>query len=158
MSIAIKTEFHDAIRKIPATALRLGYLDEKNAQWRIKDKQKQKDLIKGLSIELIDSDINFHAAQKGVDMKIGLDIATLTLKNHVDKIVLIAGDSDFVPAAKLARIEGVSFTLDAMYKTIRSDLSEHIDYLRTRLPKDRESFLNSKHWYADNSENNTPIY
>ena len=38
-------------------------------------------------------------------MKLGLDIATLTLKKQVNKIVLISGDSDFVPAAKLARAE-----------------------------------------------------
>ena len=49
--------------------------------------------------------------QKGVDMKIGLDIASLSYKKLVDQIVLISGDSDFVPAAKLARLEGIDFTL-----------------------------------------------
>lgn len=36
-------------------------------------------------------------------MKIGLDIATFSYKRLVDQIVLISGDNDFVPAAKLAR-------------------------------------------------------
>lgn len=40
-------------------------------------------------------------------MKIGIDIATLTLKKLVQKIVLI----DFVPATKLARIEGIILPL-----------------------------------------------
>ncbi len=39
-------------------------------------------------------------------MKIGIDITWLSLKKLVNAIILISGDSDFVPAAKLARIEG----------------------------------------------------
>ncbi len=57
------------------------------------------------------------------------------LKKLVQKIVLISGDSDFVPAAKLARVEGIIFTLDPMGNPIREDLQEHIDYLTTRLPQ-----------------------
>ena len=52
--------------------------------------------------------------QKGVDMRIGLDIASLANKKLVDQIVLIAGDSDFVPAAKHARREGIDFILDTI--------------------------------------------
>ncbi|GAA8247856.1 hypothetical protein HpBT153_07790 [Helicobacter pylori] len=59
-------------------------------------------------------------------IKIGLDIATLALKKLVQKIVLISGDSDFVPAAKLARVEGIIFTLDPMGNPIREDLEESI--------------------------------
>ncbi len=69
----------------------------------------------------------FNAQQKGVDMKIGVDIASLAYKHQVDQIVLIAGDSDFVPAAKLARREGIDFVLDPMGSDIRDDLFEHID-------------------------------
>ena len=71
--------------------------------------------------------------QKGVDMKIGIDISSLAYKQQVDQIVLIAGDSDFVPAAKLARREGLDFILDPMEMEIRSsrDLFEHIDGKRS---------------------------
>ena len=72
--------------------------------------------------------------QKGVDMKIGIDIASLAYKKQVDKIVLISGDSDFVPAAKLARREGVDFVLDPMWVDIKPELYEHIDGLRTFAP------------------------
>ena len=75
----------------------------------------------------------YHATQKGVDMRIGLDIAALTFKRQVERIVLIAGDSDFVPAAKMARREGIEFILDPMRNHIRLDLQEHIDGLRTTL-------------------------
>ena len=44
-------------------------------------------------------------------------------------MILIAGDSDFVPAAKLARREGIDFVLDPMGAAIHEELSEHIDGL-----------------------------
>ena len=64
-------------------------------------------------------------------MKIGIDIASMAYKRQVEKIVLIAGDSDFVPAAKLARREGIDFVLDPMGAPIKPDLFEHIDGLRS---------------------------
>lgn len=72
--------------------------------------------------------------QKGVDMRIGIDIASLTLKRQVDTIVLVAGDSDFVPAAKLARREGIEFILDPLWQKVNDDLFEHIDGLQSGLP------------------------
>jgi len=46
---------------------------------------------------------------------------------------LISGDSDFVPAAKLARCEGIDFVLDSLQNRVNDDLHEHIDAL---LPTD----------------------
>lgn len=61
-----------------------------------------------------EKDFCLEIDQKGVDMKIGLDIASLAYKKQVDQIVLISGDSDFVSAAKLARREGIDFILDPL--------------------------------------------
>ncbi len=132
-----RKKLHKHLISKPCLALRLGYLDEKNAKWVIRDQEKEKKLFnRKISIEeLQNDDFIYHAKQKGVDIKIGLDIATLALKKLVQKIVLISGDSDFVPAAKLARVEGIIFTLDPMGNPIREDLKEHIDYLTTRLPE-----------------------
>jgi uncharacterized LabA/DUF88 family protein len=71
--------------------------------------------------------------QKGVDMRIGLDIASLALKKLAKTIVLIAGDEDFVPAAKLARREGLQFVLDPLGRKVSPDLFEHVDALHTVL-------------------------
>ncbi|MGT0185708.1 hypothetical protein ACVNP0_03090 [Staphylococcus aureus] len=46
-------------------------------------------------------------------MKIGLDIASLSFKHQVDKIILIAGDSDFV-AVSQQEAEGIDFVLDSL--------------------------------------------
>jgi len=73
--------------------------------------------------------------QKGVDMRIGIDIASLSLKRQVKTIILVAGDSDFVPAAKMARREGMEFILDPLWQQINPDLFEHIDGLQSGLKR-----------------------
>jgi uncharacterized LabA/DUF88 family protein len=88
---------------------------------------------------ITDQDFRLDLRQKGVDMRIGLDIASLTHKGQVNQLVLISGDSDFVPAAKLARRGGIDFVLDPMWSTIRADLYEHIDGLKCVCPKPRKS-------------------
>lgn len=81
---------------------------------------------------LIEDDVYYEIRQKGIDMKIGVDITALAIKGFVDKIVLISGDSDFVPAAKMARREGIDFVLDPMYANhIDNSLFEHIDGLQS---------------------------
>lgn len=64
-------------------------------------------------------------------MRIGLDITTMTMKQQVDTIVLVTGDSDFIPAAKMARREGAEFILDPMWQSVEPDLREHIDGLQS---------------------------
>jgi uncharacterized LabA/DUF88 family protein len=78
-------------------------------------------------------DVTLGLRQKGVDMRIAIDIASLTLKKQVSTIVLVAGDSDFVPAAKLARREGMEFILDPLWQNVNDDLFEHIDALQSGL-------------------------
>lgn len=111
--------------------MRLGVLDDRN-KWIIKP-SKTKELLNGaIQIsDLTENDVQFDFSQKMVDMKIGLDIASITLKKQVDQIILIAGDSDFVPAAKLARREGIDFLLDPKWNPIKPNLFEHIDGLHS---------------------------
>lgn len=124
--------FHDELRRLRKVALRLGYVNEDMAHWAIRP-DKVKELFNGqvAVAQLTDKDVRYTAQQKGVDMRIGLDIASLAYKKQVDQIILVSGDSDFVPAAKLARREGIDFILDPMWATIRDDLHEHIDGLRS---------------------------
>jgi uncharacterized LabA/DUF88 family protein len=131
-----RAAFHDELRKLRKVALRLGYLNERMGHWSIRP-DKLKDLLNGAIAvkDLTEQDVLYAVQQKGVDMRIGLDIASLAYKKLVDQIILIAGDSDFVPAAKLARREGIDFILDPMWATIRPDLHEHIDGLRSVLQR-----------------------
>ena len=126
--------FFEELKKSRKVALRLGELEA--GMWNIRP-SKTKDLLKGkIQIsDLNEDDVQLSINQKMVDTKIGLDIATITLKKQADQIILISGDSDFVPASKLARTEGVDFILDPMWNPIKPHLFEHIDGLQTRIKK-----------------------
>lgn len=72
--------------------------------------------------------------QKGVDMRIGLDIASITAKKLCTKLVLISGDTDMLPAMKTARKEGVHVYwhgMDDGKKGSNLDLATHSDVVIT---------------------------
>lgn len=110
------------LKKIPFVSLRLGDLVQRG--WKIK---KSKFKSKSTSITVTDTDLVPEIQQKGVDMRIGLDIAALTLKKHVDVIVLVTADSDFVPAMKFARREGAQLYLVPLGNGLRDGMLEHAD-------------------------------
>lgn len=130
-----RTELMAALKKKRKVALRIGTLKESKT-WTIYP-HRVKELLSG-KIDVKDlkpDDVHVALRQKGIDMKIGVDIASLALKRFVDRIVLISGDSDFVPAAKLARREGIDFILDPMGAEVEPTLFEHIDGLESSVKK-----------------------
>ncbi len=67
--------------------------------------------------------------QKSVDMKFGLDMASMATKHIVEKIVLVAGDSDFISPIKYARQEGLLVYIYPMGNHLKPKLHEHCDYV-----------------------------
>ena len=128
--------FHQYLRSLRKVALRLGHIPTTQVRWQLKQ-DALKSLLSGRRdwVSISDDDFRLDLRQKGVDMRVGLDIASLAYKKQVNQLILISGDSDFVPAAKLARREGIDFVLDPMWSTIRPDLHEHIDGLKTVCPR-----------------------
>ena len=124
------SEFHEKVVTKRKVALRLGELIDADTSYVIKQSALKKLCRKDITIDdLTENDFSINLIQKGVDMRIGLDISSLATKRLVDQIILIAGDSDFVPAAKFARREGIDFVLDPMWQPVKSSLQEHIDGL-----------------------------
>lgn len=126
-----RTSFFNSLKRKRKVALRLGELKTNN-NWQI-HRNKLIEIIKNQNqnSDLSEKDFYLDLKQKSVDIMIGIDIATLALKKQVNQIILISGDSDFVPAAKLARIEGIDFILDPMWNNVDPNLLEHIDGLRS---------------------------
>lgn len=130
-----RNDLHAALRKKRKVALRLGRLSD-NGHWILRPTRLKKVLSGDLPVgDLTADDVEYEVTQKGVDMRIGMDIASLVYKRLVDQIVLMTGDSDFVPAAKLARREGIDFILDPMWQSLPDDLEEHVDGVRSTCPK-----------------------
>lgn len=129
-------EFLEELRRKRKVAVRLGKLSYNKTGYLLKPEIVKKLCSGALKVEdLSEEDFDIAIEQKGVDMKIGIDIASLAYKKQVDQIILISGDSDFVPAAKLARREGIDFILDPMWADIKEDLHEHIDGLKSNWKK-----------------------
>jgi uncharacterized LabA/DUF88 family protein len=80
---------------------------------------------------LTDADFYPDFEQKGVDMRIGLDIAAYSTLKGIDRIALVTADTDCVAAMKLARKSGVQVVLIALPNGIvPGELAEHSDFVR----------------------------
>ncbi len=126
------TEFLKELKHHRKFALRMGRINDTQVHYSLRAEPTKRLLRGDIKVEDITvDDLELNLEQKGVDMRIGVDISSLAFKHQVNQIILISGDSDFVPAAKQARREGIDFILDPMRSTIKDDLFEHIDGIRT---------------------------
>lgn len=107
-----KIDFLDKLKVKERVALRLGELS-----------------FTGLKQDIYSGKLKPDFKQKSVDMKFGLDIATMANKHTIDKIVLVAGDSDFIAPIKHARIEGLQVYLYPMGNHIKENLRTHCDFI-----------------------------
>jgi len=130
-------------KKLLRTRSVLSALDSLDGDAPLLTQEQARELasLRNVWQSLDGSSVQLGLRQKGVDMRIGIDIASLTLKRQADTLVLVAGDSDFVPAAKLARREGMEFILDPLWQKINPDLFEHIDGLQSvfKRPENQEA-------------------
>lgn len=130
-----RLELFEELKKKRKVALQMGYIKD-TGNWSIKPKYTR-DLVEGTKpvSDLKSEDIQYDMKQKGTDILIGLDIASMAYKKLADRIVLIAGDAEFAPAAMLARREGVDFILDPMWNPVDDLLFEHVDGLKSTCPR-----------------------
>lgn len=109
---SFKNLFLNNVAKLERFALRLGELSFTGWKQDIHNKKWKPDF-----------------KQKSVDMKFGLDIASMATKHTVDKIVLVAGDSDFIAPVKMARKEGLQVYLYPMGNHVKDSLLQHCDFI-----------------------------
>lgn len=110
-----KTHYLNNVCKLDKFAVRLGELSFDGWKQDLHNPKKWKPDFK----------------QKGVDMKVGLDMALMALKHTSDKIVLVAGDSDFIAPIKFVRKEGIQVYLYSMGHKVKARLIEHCDFKLT---------------------------
>ena len=115
----LETSEHFAVRRgeVAFEGWRLG---------RVADRALQRNPKKIVS----HTDFVPEFTQKGVDMRIGLDIAALALKRLAHTVVLVTGDADMIPAMRFARREGLRVGLCTMGQPgIRRELRAHADFI-----------------------------
>jgi len=76
--------------------------------------------------------------QKMVDVLMSLDITSMAYENQIQHVILIAGDSDFVPAIKKAKDYGSIIHLYYHPSSVHNEILDEIDELH----KIDEVFLN----------------
>lgn len=113
----------EKLELLPDFALRLGSTSTR--EWKIGERAL-KSLLQSPRLIAAD-DLIPNIEQKGVDLRIGLDIARLALTRSVQSIVAVTADSDFVPAFKFARREGLRVFLCHFDHPIKRELRVHID-------------------------------
>jgi uncharacterized LabA/DUF88 family protein len=97
------------------------------------DKIQKKERVQNSDLENLNEAFTVNLVQKRIDIMIGLDIAWLSTKRIVDKLILITADTDFVPAMKLARSEGIIMIIniiknDSVNKNLIINADEIINY------------------------------
>lgn len=124
----------ESIKRTPNFALRLGKTAWRDNGW-ILNQDKLKALVaKKITVDdLSGTDVTPLIEQKAVDMKMGLDIASIATKRVAEKLIIISGDADIVPALKLARTEGMIVGLDPLKNPISPELSEHVDFISSKV-------------------------
>lgn len=113
------------LAQLPRFAVRRGTIGFRG--WRPKNIP-----LKG-GAPLTDTDFSPGFEQKGVDMRVGLDIATMSDRKSADRLVMVTGDTDMIPALKHARKCGIEVglvQLPAPTLGLHDTLLEHCDFVR----------------------------
>ena len=119
---------YDRLVMKPNVALRMGETRLSPNKWRIKPHVARS--IAANPRALTDQDFALDIGQKGVDIRIGMDMARLALRELVRAVVVVTADSDFIPAFSFVRREGVKVVLDTMgHQRSRAELKAHADFV-----------------------------
>lgn len=88
--------------------------------------------VGAISPPLNDNDFKPRFEQKGVDLRIGLDMVTMANTGAADLMVVITGDTDLIPAFKLVRSRGFQVAgVNLPNSKIIHELRQHLDLFRT---------------------------
>ena len=127
--------FHDELKKKRKVAIRLGSLQDRQ-NWIIGPEQTKQLLQKKITVDDLEGwHVTYDIRQKGVDMRVGLDIATLSDSKTVERIILVTADSDMIPAMKHGRKAGIHIVAVQLpippAMALRPKFLAHCDFLRT---------------------------
>ncbi len=106
---AAQRKFFTALEDLPRYTVRLGRLEYRGS----------------------DQSGNPSYQQKRVDILLGVDMVQLAVKQVIQEVILVAGDSDFIPAVVAAKQEGVLVRLfhgATPHNDLRRECDERIQF------------------------------
>jgi uncharacterized LabA/DUF88 family protein len=123
-----REQFLSELGQMDLIALRCGQTRPRG--WHLSDTYLTQ-LAEGTLRPPTAADYELRFEQKGVDMLIGIDVATLALNRHVDRIVVVTNDTDLIPALKVARRHGIQVVIAQIGSfNPHHDLVEDADFKR----------------------------
>ncbi|VWX35795.1 NYN domain-containing protein [Limnobacter sp. 130] len=129
-----RVAFQRQLQRKRKLAVKLGEAREADT-WKLNEDALADLLGKRITVDdLADDDFTPGSHPKGIELRMGVDLATLAYKRQVQQVVLLTGDGAFSSAAELLRHEGVDVVLDPMWQNISEDLFSYIDGLRSTCP------------------------
>jgi uncharacterized LabA/DUF88 family protein len=127
-----RARFLSELGQMDLIALRCGQTRPRG--WRLSDAYLNQ-LAHGRLRRPNATDYELRFEQKGVDMRIGIDVATLALDRYVDRIIVVTNHTDLIPALKVARRYGVQVVIAQIGSfNPHHDLVEDADFKRVHLP------------------------
>jgi uncharacterized LabA/DUF88 family protein len=124
----LRNAFLDQLGQMDLVALRCGKVQPRG--WNLSDAYLQQ-LWLGDVRPPVAGDYELRFEQKGVDMRIGIDVATLAHNRYVDRIIVVSNDTDLIPALKVARRSGVQVVIAQIGSfNPHRDLIEDADFKR----------------------------
>ena len=103
-----RSRFLSELGRMDLIALRCGQTRFRG--WRLSERYLSQ-LTQGRLRRPEAQDYELRFEQKGVDMRIGIDVANLALNRYVDRIIVVTNDTDLIPALKSARHCGVQVVI-----------------------------------------------
>ena len=122
--VAWSDHLHKDINRLPFTSLRLGELRFRG--WMI---HRDNLPMEEENVDIAQDKLYPNIQPKGIDIRLGIDLATLVLKDQVGAIVLVAGDADYLPAMRFARQEGLHIYLVPLGAHMPDAMIEQADML-----------------------------
>jgi uncharacterized LabA/DUF88 family protein len=141
-SIRFRTYVYDAIRPTKELKTEKEKETNENQMWFLNSLVDEPNFE--LRLGLIQKNDHDVYRQKQVDVWMAVDIVRLSLKRIVEHLIIITGDSDFIPAVKVAKEEGIKVHL---WHAERKDTSMNLRRLcDTKGDLTRELFTTHR-WY-----------
>jgi uncharacterized LabA/DUF88 family protein len=124
----LRDAFLDDLGQMDLIALRCGTAQPRG--WKLSDAYLRQ-IGQGQMRPPIPEDYELRFEQKGVDMRIGIDVATLAFNHYVERIIVATNDTDLIPALKVARRCGIQVVIAQIGSfTPHHDLVEDADFKR----------------------------